>query len=364
MPGQPKILLLDEDQDFLDLYREMLSQHLPSLPEVRAANSGSRALSILESEQFNLLITELNLSHMDGLQVLTIARRKHPQLRLVVLTAIRDEQFRTRSYALGVDQFWIKPETDQEMGLFMESIESLIGREAHGGFRGVQSKSLVDIIQLECLSQSSCMLKIINGLTEGKIYIQNGEVTDAEMPGMNAEPAFQRILSWKTGSFEILPPDPSRVRTIFTSYQGLLLNTAQAIDEAASATVDLPHPENSPHPNPAPANLAPQLAEVSQMEGVEFVLALGGDKASAQNSWGLDNPKPVVEFTRQALQNFRDLGERLQVGELQQIFGTGPQRKVAVASCGNSDLCVGFPPALPSDQVNDSFKSILTKWAS
>jgi len=72
----------------------------------------------------------------------------------------------------------------------------------------------------------------------------------------------------------------------------------------------------------------------------------------------------VVEFTRQALQNFRDLGERLQVGELQQIFGTGPQRKVAVASCGNSDLCVGFPPALPSDQVNDSFKSILTKWAS
>jgi CheY-like chemotaxis protein len=370
MPGQPKILLLDEDQDFLDLYREMLSQHLPSLPEVRAANSGSRALSLLESEQFNLLITELNLSHMDGLQVLTIARRKHPQLRLVVLTAIRDEQFRTRSYALGVDQYWIKPETDQEMGLFMESIESLIGREAHGGFRGVQSKSLVDIIQLECLSQSSVMLKIINGVTEGKIYIQNGEVTDAEMPGMSAEPAFQRILSWKTGSFEILPPDPSRVRTIFTSYQGLLLNTAQAIDEAASASESAsaevtPADHNSPNPNPAaPANLSPQLVEVSQMEGVEFVLALGGEKAGAQNSWGLDNPKPVVEFTRQALQNFRDLGERLQVGELQQIFGTGPQRKVAVASCGKSDLCVGFPPALPTEQVNDSFKSILTKWAS
>ena len=361
MPGQPKILLLDEDQDFLDLYREMLSQHLPSLPEVRVANSGSRALSILESEQFALLITELNLSHMDGLQVLTIARRKHPQMRLVVLTAIRDEQFRTRAYALGVDQYWIKPETDQEMGLFMESIESLVSREAHGGFRGVQSKSMVDIIQLECLSQSSCMLKIINGVTEGKIYIQNGEVVDAEMPGMIAEPAFQRILSWKTGSFEILPPDSARVRTIFTSYQGLLLNTAQAIDEAASQE---PVAENAP-PSAVPnaSNLAPLLAEVSQMEGVEFVLALGGEKPSAQNSWGLDNPKPVAEFTRQTLQNFRELGERLQVGELQQITGSGPQRKVAVGSSGKSDLCVGFPPAVAAEQVNDSFKSILTKWA-
>ena len=363
MPGQPKILLLDEDQDFLDLYREMLSQHLPSLPEVRIANSGSRALSILESEQFALLITELNLSHMDGLQVLTIARRKHPQVRLVVLTAIRDEQFRTRAYALGVDQYWIKPETDQEMGLFMESIESLVSREAHGGFRGVQSKSLVDIIQLECLSQSSCMLKIINGVTEGKIYIQNGEVVDAEIPGMNAEPAFQRILSWKTGSFEILPPDATRVRTIFTSYQGLLLNTAQAIDEAASQESVSNENPSVPGALPTPGNLAPLLAEVSQMEGVEFVLALGGEKPSGQSCWGLDNPKPIADFTRQTLQNFRDLGERLQVGELQQITGTGPQRKIAVGSSGKSDLCVGFPPAIAVEQVNDSFKNILTKWA-
>ena len=56
MSAQPTILLLDDDQDFLDLYREMLGQHLPSMPEVRIANSGARALSILESEQFNLLI--------------------------------------------------------------------------------------------------------------------------------------------------------------------------------------------------------------------------------------------------------------------------------------------------------------------
>ena len=362
MPSQPNILLLDDDQDFLDLYREMLSQHLPSLPDVRTANTGARALSLLESEQYVLLICDLNLPKMDGLQVLTIARRKYPHLRLVVLTGIRDEQFRTRAYALGVDQYWIKPETDQEMGLFMESIDCLLTRETQAGFRGVQSKSMVDIIQLECLSQSSCALKITNGTKEGRIYIQNGEVIDAELPGLTAEPAFQRILGWKAGSFESLPPDPSRVRTIFTSYQGLLLDTAQAMDEAAEQDEQsAPALEGGPAGSRgAGDNVAPLLSAISQMEGVEFVLALG----DTENSWGLENPKPVAEFTRQTLENFRSLGERLHVGELQQILGTGPQRKVAVASCGKTELCIGFPPALAPEQVRDSFKHILTKWAS
>ena len=127
------------------------------MPEVRTASSGARALALLESETFNLLMADLSLPRMDGLQVVSIARRKYPQLRVVVLTGLRDEQFRTRAYAMGVDQYWIKPESDQEMGLVMESIESLLNRESEGGFRGVQSKSLVDIIQLECLSQSSAL---------------------------------------------------------------------------------------------------------------------------------------------------------------------------------------------------------------
>jgi len=315
----------------------------------------------LESEQFHLLIVDLNMPKMDGLQVVSITRRKYPELRLVILTAIRDEQFRTRAYAMGVDQYWIKPESDQEMGLFMESIESLLSRESKGGFRGVQSKSLVDLVQLECLSQSSTVLKITNGMAEGKIWIQNGEVVHAVAPGLTAEPAFQRILTWKTGSFENLPADLTQTRTIFTSYQGLLLNTAQAFDEAASQILEGPKEGSAAA---EAASSAPRLAELSELNGVEFVLALGTDKNSTQDSWGLDNPKPVAEWMRSTLEDFNALGERLQVGQLQQVVGTGLQRKIAVAASGKSELCVGFSAALSADQLRETMKSILSKWAS
>lgn len=360
MLQQPRILLLDDDQDFLDLYKEMLGQHLPSLPEVRTAASGPRALAMLEAEPYNLMIVDLQMPKMDGLQVLSIARRKYPQMRLVVLTAIRDEQFRTRAYALGVDQYWIKPESDQEMGLFIESIESLLSREAEGGFRGVQSKSLVDIIQLECLSQNSVMLKITNGMAEGRIWIQRGEVVDAEAGELKAEPAFQRMLSWKTGSFEGLPGDPSRERTIFTSYQGLLLDTAQALDEAASAAAQA---SAAPAEQPAARGEAePRLADFGNLVGVEFVLGTTEDKRGAPAFWGLENPKPVAAWVADCMDQFQALGERMQFGQLQQVVGTSLQHRVVIAPCGKTSVCVGFEPTMGGDQVRETMKSILSRW--
>src|SRR5258706_5939392 len=263
METRHKILLLDDDPDLLVMYKEILSD-MPSRPEVQTAQAGPRAMAMLESEPFRLLICDLKMPKMDGLQVLSIVRRKYPQLRTVALTSVPDEQFRSRAYALGVDLFWHKPTTEQEIKVFLECLESLLGRESEAGFRGVQSKSLVDIIQLECISQSSSVLRITNGPTSGRIWIQDGELIDAEAGDLRAEAAFTKILSWKAGSFETLPAEPSRPRTIFKSYNGLLLESAQALDESRGAV----------SPEGAALAAASPLGQPSQVEGVAFVLAM------------------------------------------------------------------------------------------
>src|SRR5580765_3398759 len=151
MGTRHKVLLLDDDVDLLDMYRQLLTQ-LPSQPEIYTATSGTRAMAMLEAEPFRLLICDLRMPKVDGIQVLSIVRRKYPQLRTVALTSVVDEQFRSRVYSLGVDLFWHKPGTDQEIQMFLACLESLLGQEGESGFRGLQSKSLVDIIQLECIS--------------------------------------------------------------------------------------------------------------------------------------------------------------------------------------------------------------------
>jgi CheY-like chemotaxis protein len=191
MEIQHKILVLDDDVDWLELSREMLSQ-LPSKPEVRTAASGKRALAMLDAEPFRLLICDLKMPRIDGLQVLAIVRRRFPELRTVVLSALEDEDFRSRAYALGVDMFWLKTEMQGNFQMYLDCLESLLGRDQDGGFRGIQSKNLMDIIQMECLTRSSTVLRITRGSLVAKLWIQSGELTDAEAEGARGADAAGR----------------------------------------------------------------------------------------------------------------------------------------------------------------------------
>jgi CheY-like chemotaxis protein len=358
MDERHKILLLDDDPDLLDMYREILAQ-LPSRPEIHTATSGPRGLALLETHPFRLLICDLKMPKMDGLQVLSVVRRKYPALRTVALTSVADEEFRSRIYALGVDLFWQKPASEQETKLFLECIESLLGREAEAGFRGVQSKSLVDLVQLECISQSSSTLRITNGPLSGKIWIHDGELIDAETDGARGEEAFQKILAWRAGSFETLPPDPARPRTIFKSYNALLLETAQAIDESRGGAESGAGPEGA---SPPPVSV---LSALAQVEGVEFVLAARAvDKDKTRfEARGLENPDRLANWSRRSFERFRALGEQLRAGPLQQIEGLGPQRHVALTAQGDTQFCVGWRHSLATEEIRDRMRKVLALWA-
>lgn len=357
METRHTILLLDDDPDLLDIYREILGG-LPSRPLIRTCSSGPRAIAMIESEPISLFICDLKMPKMDGLQVLSIVRRKHPELRTVVLTSLADEQFRSRVYALGVDLYWQKPATDQEIKMFLDCLESLLGRESGPGFRGVQSKSLVDIVQLECISQSSSVLRITNGPLTGHIWIDNGELIDAETDGARGEDAFQKILAWRAGSFESLPAEPNRPRTIFKSYNALLLETAQALDESRSADAA---GAGAPGQAAAPTS---GLAALVQVEEVEFVLSASAVEPRKYEARGLESPERLAGWAHASLDRFATLGERLQAGPLEQINGLGPQRHVALARRGDAELCVGWRHTLSGEAVRERMKKVLALWAS
>lgn len=345
-----KILLVDDDQDFLEVYWEILKA-MPGSPEVHTASTGGRALALLESEPFNVMIVDLNMPKMDGLQVIAIARRKYPRLKVVVWTCIVDEQYRARAYAMGVDQYWQKPASEEDRKNLLDSVQMLLQDQSQNGFRGLQSKSLVDLIQLECLSQNSTQLRITNGPLVGKIWINGGELIDAETLDLKGEAGFRAILDWKAGTFEILPGEPERERTIFSSYHALLLEVAQALDEAAS------------NPNGAPQDGSPLLA-LTRFDGVQWVLSVGAAPNFEVHSWGVESPDHVSEWAAQSLRSFTEMGERLNAGLLQQVTAMSATSNVAFAGSVRGKLCVGFRNTLRSDQVRESMRNILAKWAS
>lgn len=350
MAARQKILILDDEHDILEIYQEILAR-LPSQPEIHTADAGTRAIALLESEPFNLLLVDLRMPTMDGFQVLAIVRRKFPTLRVVVMTAAEDEQFRARAYAMGIDLYMEKPKTGKEIINFVDCIESMLEKEDAGGFRGVQSKTLVDIIQLECLTQSSAILKISSAVGEGRIWIQKGEIIDAATGELLGKEAFLEMLRWRAGGFEILPSEVPRPRTIYSSYENLLMETAYTMDEAKAE--DLAAGDGN------------SLAGFSRYKGVQFVVAVeGGEKVKSVEHWAADKPEQMAAWIHQTTRTMRALGDKLEAGQLEQIEALGPQRHVAILSCDEQDLGVGFTRSASLAHIRETMKQIEAKWAS
>ena len=181
-------------------------------------------------------------------------------------------------------------------GLFMECLESLLGspdRENETGFRGIQSKSLIDIIQMECLSRTSTVLRISRGPLVAKLWLQDGDLIDAEVEGVRGEAAFVRLLAWKAGTFENLPAEPNRERTIFKPVNALLLESVQTMDENANPN----GPESIE--NAAHRKNVWKLSLLTR-ERADFVIAVPPDGHGEPDAIGTQNVQSLAAWARHA----------------------------------------------------------------
>lgn len=359
MSQRRNILIVDDEQDLLELYQGLLSK-LESGPRVMIADSGKRALALLASEPFNLLVTDLNMPGMDGFQLLTVVRSKYPNIRTVVISGVADDQYRARAYGMGIDVFLEKPSTGEDIQSFVDCIEGVLTREASGGFRGFQSMSLVDLIQAECMAGSSCVLKITNGPISGRIWIKDGDVIDAEASGVKAEEGFLKILEWRTGNFEKLPEDAAHERAIFNSYQGLLLDSAQTMDMAEASDQGLDGEGDGVEGGESLSGFGP----ITRCHGVEFVLSVDSEDPTKVKSWGVESPEKLGGWAHEQMAQFRKIGEKLNIGQMKQAVGVGLKRHVALLPGSTASLCVGVQRSLSQSEVRETLKEISVKWDS
>jgi two-component system alkaline phosphatase synthesis response regulator PhoP len=77
--------------------------------EIRSTPSGKEALALLKRENFDLVILDLTLEEMDGLEVARQARRRNERLPILMLTARSTEQDRVIGFKLGADDYMVKP---------------------------------------------------------------------------------------------------------------------------------------------------------------------------------------------------------------------------------------------------------------
>ncbi|MEV0895949.1 response regulator transcription factor [Actinoplanes sp. NPDC049802] len=115
----PQVLVVDDDPTVSDVVRRYLEQ---DGCRVRLAADGLAALAAVDAERPDLIVLDLMLDGLDGLEVCRRVQREQPGLPVVMLTALGEESDRVLGLEVGADDYVTKPFSPRELVLRVRSV--------------------------------------------------------------------------------------------------------------------------------------------------------------------------------------------------------------------------------------------------
>jgi DNA-binding NarL/FixJ family response regulator len=108
------ILLVDDHPLVRRQIRRLIEEH-PELEVVGEAGDGVEFLELLERGVPDLVILDLSMPRLGGIEAAQRAKAAHPQLKILVLTMHKSREYLEESLAAGVEGYVIKETLDQEL---------------------------------------------------------------------------------------------------------------------------------------------------------------------------------------------------------------------------------------------------------
>ena len=101
-----RILLVDDEPSIVSVLSTLLKAEGH---EVVPALGGEKARDILAREEFNLMISDIRMSPVDGMELLKIARKEHPQMAVIMVTAYGSVETAVEAMKQGAFDYVTKP---------------------------------------------------------------------------------------------------------------------------------------------------------------------------------------------------------------------------------------------------------------
>jgi DNA-binding response OmpR family regulator len=224
--GLKKVLIVDDEETLTWSMAKSLSKDKDKY-EVMIANNGREALQLLKVSRIDLVISDIRMPDINGLDLLVRVKKEYPETKVIIMTAYGSSDVQKEANQRG-SLFYI--EKPFEISDIRSIIIDLIGMKK--GFQGkVVGLQLTDIIQMNCLSRLTTALIVTRDGEKGVIYFNEGEVVHAECGNQKGTEAFYKILSWQEGEFVsnigFVPP----VQTIYQSWEHLLVEAMRRDDD-------------------------------------------------------------------------------------------------------------------------------------
>lgn len=117
MKNAVTILVVDDEPVMRSLLNKILTRDGYM---VLVAAGGREALDILGRQRIDIVVSDLKMPEMDGLELLRIVKETYPQVAIIMMTAYGDTYTVKDALLLGADEYITKPFKSFEISLVVE----------------------------------------------------------------------------------------------------------------------------------------------------------------------------------------------------------------------------------------------------
>ncbi|MDE3019274.1 MAG: sigma-54-dependent Fis family transcriptional regulator [Nitrospirota bacterium] len=128
MDNLSAILIVDDEPDMRALLKDVLEERGH---RVQVASNGREALKKLAEEEYSVVLTDLRMKEMQGIELLAEIKRTHPDINVILMTAFGSVESAIEAMKQGAYDYLTKPVKTEELVLVMEKAlrEAALRRE-------------------------------------------------------------------------------------------------------------------------------------------------------------------------------------------------------------------------------------------
>ena len=217
------VLIADDEQDFRILAENFLKVYTDKV-NVLVASNGRQALEILNTRKVDVLVTDIKMPEMDGIELLTHLSRKNLDIYVIVITGFATKENLKRLNQVGQYYYMAKPISMEHFGKKITSVLQDNSKIQENQF------TVSNLLQLINMEQKTCTLSVKSNGKVGYLYLRNGELINAETDGIDGQEAAKMIISWPHAETEIQGTS-QKERKIEANLMSILLEATRFADE-------------------------------------------------------------------------------------------------------------------------------------
>jgi len=243
------VLLVDDDREMLLALKEGLTRRVDSFAVVTAGN-GVEALECLRSQEIFLVVTDLKMPEMDGLELLASIMQNYADIPVIVMTGFSTPEKERLARQGGAVDFISKPFSIDKLA---HQMIGMLSQQSEGGtLHNVSSAMFLQLIEME---QKTCTVRLEHtpSGSKGILSFVQGELFDARVGDIQGLDAAYQILAWEPISLTLQNNCLVRENRIRKNLYPLIMEAARRKDEKTPSPMAEAYPRGLTAQMPYPA---------------------------------------------------------------------------------------------------------------